>query len=84
MYELLSKEIPFYDEDDAVYIHNIVSQDLNLDDWQVWDDVSTEAKDLIMRLLDKNPLTRLSATEALDHSWFKQSKVDQPFKAKIL
>lgn len=52
-----------------------------MDDWTVWDNVSAEAIDLIKRLLDKNPLTRISAAEALGHPWFKDSNVDSPLKA---
>jgi calcium-dependent protein kinase len=36
--------------------------------------VSIEAKDLILRLLDKNNQTRPSALDALDHPWFKLFK----------
>ncbi|KAF0746101.1 hypothetical protein AaE_008264 [Aphanomyces astaci] len=35
-----------------------------------WVDVSTDAKDLIRRLLCRDPTKRLSAKEALQHPWF--------------
>lgn len=35
----------------------------------VWDTISTEAKDLICRLLVVNPEARLTATDALRHPW---------------
>ena len=31
--------------------------------------VSSEAKDLVKRMMDPNPAHRLSAKEALEHSW---------------
>eukprot|EP00347_Sterkiella_histriomuscorum_P010668 403375382 len=36
--------------------------------------VSTEARDLLWKCLDKNPQTRLSAREALQHPWFKSDR----------
>ena len=35
-----------------------------------WHNVSTEAKDLILKMLEKNPQTRYTAKECLDHTWF--------------
>ena len=34
-----------------------------------WDDISSEAKDLISKLLQKNPKQRLNATQVLEHKW---------------
>lgn len=34
-----------------------------------WGDVSNEAKDLVVKLLDKNPSTRISISDALRHPW---------------
>ena len=39
-----------------------------------WDAVSPEAKDLISRLLHRDPQQRLSAREALAHAWFEKEK----------
>jgi len=39
-----------------------------------WANVSQEAKDLIMNLLDTNPNTRWTAQRALSCSWLKQSE----------
>jgi serine/threonine protein kinase len=36
-----------------------------------WDNISKEAKDLIMALLKVNPANRLTATEAYDHPWMR-------------
>jgi serine/threonine protein kinase len=35
-----------------------------------WKQISDEVKDLLRGLLDVNPLTRLTAADALSHTWF--------------
>ncbi|KRX00212.1 Protein kinase-like domain [Pseudocohnilembus persalinus] len=39
-----------------------------------WDQISGESKDLIKKLLQKNPAKRLSAEQALQHPWFEKMK----------
>ena len=55
-------------------------------DGEEWDDVSNEAKDLICKLISK-PERRLTAEEALQHSWIrtlaKNSKTDQLKKINL-
>ena len=41
-----------------------------MDDADIWEGVSCDAKDLVAWLLDKNPVTRPSISEALKHPWF--------------
>ena len=41
---------------------------------RIWNEISIEAKDLITKLLDLNPVTRLSAKEALEHKWFTMNE----------
>lgn len=36
-----------------------------------WKDISADAKDLIQKLLEGDPLSRLSLSDALKHKWFK-------------
>jgi serine/threonine protein kinase len=45
--------------------------DLNSEDLE---DISPQCKDLITKLLDKNPQTRLSVQDSFDHAWFKSMK----------
>ena len=37
------------------------------------DTVSEEARDLMQRMLQKNPNKRLTALESLDHKWFEDA-----------
>jgi len=36
----------------------------------LWKHISSEGHDLVKRMLDENPKTRISIKEALAHSWF--------------
>lgn len=73
-YILLAGYPPFYDEnnpqDDTALFEKVINVDYDLDD-ECWDDVSDLAKDFIQHLLVKDPKERLTATEAMEHPWFK-------------
>ena len=79
LHELLCTKLPFYNDDENLYKNNIVNMKLVLDEEQdeMWKEVSSEAKDLVKKLLDKKPKTRLNATDALRHRWFSDSIIDQ-------
>ena len=36
-----------------------------------WDKISPEAKDLVGKMLNRDPRTRIQAKEALAHPWFR-------------
>jgi serine/threonine protein kinase len=36
-----------------------------------WKDISSDAKDLVSKMLDKDPSTRITASMCLDDAWFK-------------
>ena len=42
-----------------------------------WDPISEKAKDLIRGLLETDPQRRLTATQALQHQWFKWDAYDE-------
>ena len=42
-----------------------------------WDPISPQAKDLITQMLTLDPDRRISAREALNHSWFLQASTEQ-------
>lgn len=43
---------------------------------RLWDCISDQAKDLVQKMLEKDPEKRLTATEALQHPWFNKPKVE--------
>ena len=69
MYILLTGYPPFMGEDEEKIFQNILIQQLNLDVPEL-KNVSESCKDLIEKLLDKNPNRRIKSEEALKHEFF--------------
>jgi len=70
-FELLSGHPPF-EAATAAELFKIVHAALgpNFTDW-VWLGISEEAKDIVAKMIKKRPEDRVSAREALHHSWFR-------------
>lgn len=51
----------------------IKSSEINFNG-EEFDDISNQCKDIIAKLLDKNPQTRLNVQESFEHAWFKSMK----------
>ena len=68
MFMLLSGYPPFFGEDIVELFTNISKKGMNFND-PVWELISPEARDLVVKLLTKDPERRLSAREALRHPW---------------
>jgi hypothetical protein len=71
MYVLLGGYPPFRHDDTP----SIVTEDVEFHA-EYWDQVSEDAKDLIQKLLRKDPLERWSAEEALKHPWMTHDAAD--------
>jgi len=71
LYILLSGKAPFSGKSDQLIIDKIKIGKYNMQIKQ-FENVSSEAKDLIVNLLQKNPNKRYNATKALEHAWFKK------------
>lgn len=72
MYILLAGEPPFQGDSEEEIMKNIINQKLNLDVPEL-ENVSKQCKDLIKKLLEKDPDKRLTATGALAHNFFKDT-----------
>ena len=68
LYVLLCGYEPFYGETDAQLIAANKEGYIEFDEID-WEHISPDAQDLVLRLLDVNPQTRIDAVEALQHSW---------------
>lgn len=84
LYILLRGRQPFRpDRDDRKDLaKQILDCDFSLTDG-VWDKISSEAKELIQKLLVYDPNKRLSASEALKHPWLCDEEIKEKVK-KIL
>lgn len=65
---LLSETFPFDAKHDGVLVKSILKGEPSMES-KVWSSVSSEAKDLIHRLLNPDPDRRISAHQALRHPW---------------
>jgi len=76
LYILLVGYPPFNGSDDKKIIEAVKKGKYTLDEPE-WDDVSEEAIDLVRKCLTYDPDKRISASEALEHVWFKKfAKID--------
>ena len=41
-----------------------------------WSKISEKAKDLVSKMLEKDPKDRITTKDALNHSWFNQSEAE--------
>ncbi|TDH72310.1 hypothetical protein CCR75_000753 [Bremia lactucae] len=53
---------------DSVVEHRVKTEAISFD-FSAWHDVSVDAKDLVSKLLEKDPTLRLTADEMLQHPW---------------
>jgi len=73
MYILLSGRPPFYAKNRVELVNKVKTQTPNFKS-KIWDVVSSPAKDLLKKLLVRDPKKRLSARRALQHPWFDSFK----------
>lgn len=70
-YIMLCGYPPFDGNSDEEIMNNILTQDLTFDG-NGWDNVSTQAKDLIKKMLVKDPNCRPSAEEVMNHAFLER------------
>lgn len=71
LYAILSGIPPFNEADENIPIHVQIVDGLYTFPQQFFEDVPTEAQDLITKLLATDPTKRFSAAQALTHPWIK-------------
>jgi calcium-dependent protein kinase len=69
MYVLLSGILPFNANSKELLFRRILNTEPTFNE-NIWNEISLEAKDLIKRLLIKNPEKRIDIEEAYNHPWF--------------
>ena len=87
MYILLCGYPPFNAETDQEILNKIKLGKFSFPD-EEWENVSPDAKDLIVRMLAFSPNERYSASECLNHKWLSEhsikNNVDKTFSIKCL
>lgn len=78
---------PFNGEDDNQIIASVKRGVFRFKE-QEWSQVSTQAKDLITKMLEKDPKKRISAVDALNDPWIltftTKEDIDLPLLADVL
>jgi calcium/calmodulin-dependent protein kinase I len=69
VFSLISGQLPFPGKSVGEISGAIKSGRFEFEPGIVWDEVTTEAKDFICKLLCLDPLARMTATQALNHDW---------------
>ncbi|XP_022963277.1 CDPK-related kinase 5-like [Cucurbita moschata] len=83
-YILLCGSRPFWARTESGIFKSVLKVDPNFDD-PPWPSLSPESKDVVKRLLNKDPEKRMSAAQALSHPWFKDCKeVKIPLDVRLL
>jgi calcium-dependent protein kinase len=72
MYILLCGYPPFYGKNKDEIIAKVKLGKFSFAS-EEWESISKDAKDLIKKLLNKRPKTRITASKALQHKWFKNA-----------
>ncbi|KAI3512028.1 hypothetical protein L1887_19191 [Cichorium endivia] len=85
IYILLSGVPPFWDETEQGIFEQVLKGDLDFNS-EPWPSISESAKDLVRRMLVRDPKRRLTAPEVLRHPWVQDNGVapDKPLDSAVL
>ncbi|XP_016508430.1 CDPK-related kinase 5 [Nicotiana tabacum] len=82
-YILLCGSRPFWARTESGIFRAVLKADPSFDE-QPWPTLSSEAKDFVKRLLNKDPRKRMTAAQALGHPWIKNShNIEMPLDILI-
>ena len=73
LYTMLARALPFHDKDKKKTFKLIKEAEPDLKN-EVWPQISEECKELIRLMLVKDPKSRITIKDALDHPWFAKYK----------
>lgn len=85
IYILLSGVPPFWDESEQGIFEQVLKGELDFES-EPWPNISESAKDLVRKMLVRDPKKRLTAHEVLCHPWVKMEGValDRPLDPAVL
>ena len=76
LYVMLCGYPPFYDDNNTILFQKILNIDFEFAS-PYWDNISDLAKDLIKKILCKNPAERYNAEQILNHPWIIADGIPQ-------
>ncbi|KAK6256916.1 hypothetical protein QUC31_000375 [Theobroma cacao] len=85
LYILLSGVPPFWGETEEKILKAVLEGNLDLKS-QPWPSISDAAKDLLRKMLARDPQRRITASQALEHPWMKEGgdTSDKPVGSAVL
>lgn len=85
LYILLSGVPPFWDETEKGIFEAIQKEELDLET-KPWPSISSSAKDLVRRMLKRDPQSRITAAQVLEHPWIREGgeASDEPIDSAVL
>ncbi|KAJ4766646.1 Calcium-dependent protein kinase [Rhynchospora pubera] len=85
LYILLCGVPPFWEETEAGIFKEILKGKLDFES-DPWPKISDSAKDLVRRMLQRDPTSRMKAHEVLSHPWINDDNVapDKPLGSAVL
>ncbi|KAL0398764.1 UNVERIFIED_CONTAM: Calcium-dependent protein kinase [Sesamum radiatum] len=83
LYILLSGVPPFWAENEKGIFDAILKEDVDFDS-EPWPSISNSAKDLVRKMLTKDPKRRITSAEVLEHPWIKGQASDKPIDSAVL
>ncbi|XP_073158112.1 calcium-dependent protein kinase-like [Henckelia pumila] len=83
LYILLSGTLPFWAETDIGIFDAILKEEVHFDS-QPWPYISANAKDLVRKMLTKDPKKRITSTQVLEHPWIKGQAPDKQINGVVL
>jgi len=72
LYHMLTGQLPFTESDRMALFAKIEKGEYDFPQ-QLWGGITEDSRDLVKKLLDINPKTRLTAKQALRHPWITRS-----------
>ncbi|XP_051125295.1 calcium-dependent protein kinase 2-like [Andrographis paniculata] len=83
LYILLSGVPPFWAESEKGIFDAILNEQIDFDS-SPWPSISSSAKDLVRKMLTKDPRRRITPTQVLEHPWIKGQASDKPIDSAVL
>ncbi|CAI9756599.1 unnamed protein product [Fraxinus pennsylvanica] len=83
LYILLSGVPPFWAETEKGIFDAILKEEIDFESLP-WPSISNNAKDLVRRMLTKDPKKRITSIQVLEHPWIKGQAPDKPIDSAVL